>query len=256
MRHRWALVTGATGGIGEELARQLAQRGWAVVLHGRNQSKLMALAASLGTLGADVRIVCADLAREDGAAELLAKIDALGIDPELVCNNAGFGYTERFCESSLERQRALVHVNILALTELCHAYGTRMAQRGEGYILNVASVAGVMPGPGMATYFASKAYVLSLSEALHEELAPAGVHVTALCPGPVRTGFWDVAGTDTSTKDAFMLTAEEVARIGLVALLRNRAACAPGLVSKACYTFGRVAPYSLSRKVSALFNRR
>ena len=98
--------------------------------------------------------------------------------------------------------------------------------------------------------------MLSLTEAVHEELAPYGVRVTALCPGPVRTGFWDVAGQDTTAKDAFMLTPEEVARIGLVALSRNRGVCAPGLVSKACYAFGRTAPGILSRKVANLFNKK
>ena len=107
----------------------------------------------------------------------------------------------------------------------------------------------------MATYYASKAYVLSLSEAMHEELAERGVEVLAVCPGPVRTGFWSVAGTNTQGRNAFMLSAEEVVRIALVALARGRAVCAPGLVSKACYAFGRSMPGIVSRKVCALFNR-
>ena len=252
----WALITGATGGIGREIATQLALQGWNLVVHGRDASKLMALAGRLGTQGANVRIVAADLASADGALDLVEKVDALGVRIDLLVNNAGFGYAEHLVASDLERQRALVQVNAVSLMELTHAFGARMAAFGSGAILNVASVAAVMPGPGMSTYFASKAFVLSLTEAVHEELAPYGVRVTALCPGPVRTGFWDAAGQDTTAKDAFMLTPEEVARIGLVALSRNRGVCAPGLVSKACYAFGRTAPGILSRKVANLFNKK
>lgn len=252
---RWALVTGATGGLGEEFCRQLARDGWSLVLHGRDADRLMALAGELGRLGAGVRTVTADLAAANGEDELVGKVDALGIEPELLVNNAGFGYATTFSESDAARQRALVQVNVQALTGLALAYSARMAARGSGAIVNVASVAGVMPGPHMATYYASKAYVLSLSEAMHEELAERGVEVLAVCPGPVRTGFWSVAGTNTQGRNAFMLSAEEVVRIALVALERGRAVCAPGLVSKACYAFGRSMPGIVSRKVCALFNR-
>lgn len=252
----WALVTGASGGIGEEMARQLALRGWAVVLHGRDRRRLMTLAGRLGAIGADVRIVTADLARPEGAHELIEKVDQLGIAPKLLVNNAGLGYAAPFVESDLERQRALVQLDVVSVMELAHEYGRRMALAGGGAILNVASVAATMPGPGMATYYASKAFVLSLSEALHEELAPAGVRVLAVCPGPVLTGFWAVAGTNTDMRAAFMLDPEVVCRIALVALDRDRAVCAPGLVSKACYAFGRSVPGVVARKVAGLFNQR
>ena len=255
-RGGWALVTGATGGIGEQFCRQLARRGHALVLHGRDERRLEALARSLADEGAEVRVVLADLSRAGGASELVAKVDALGVEPTLLVNNAGLGYTSPFVGVPLERQRALVQLDVVSVMELAHVYAGRMAAAGGGAIVNVASVAGVMPGPGMATYFASKAFVLSLSQALHEELAQAGVRVLAVCPGPVDTGFWDVAGTDLSAKRAFMLSPEEVARIALVALGHGRAVCAPGLVSKACYAFGRSCPAALSRKVARLFNRR
>lgn len=252
---RWALVTGATGGLGEQFCLQLARQGWSLVLHGRDAERLMTLAGELGRIGADVRTVATDLAEPDGAKRLVEQVDGLGIEPELIVNNAGFGYAAPFAASDAARQRALVAVNVASLTELALAYSARMAARGRGAIVNVASVAGVMPGPYMATYYASKAYVLSLSQAMHEELRTHGVEVLAVCPGPVRTGFWDVAGTNTQGRKAFMLSPEEVVRIALVALRRGRAVCTPGLVSKACYAFGRSMPGIVSRRVCALFNR-
>lgn len=254
-RGRWALVTGATGGVGEQFCRQLAGQGWSLVLHGRDADRLMVLAGELGRRGADVRTLVQDLSEQGGAQGLVGKVDALGIEPELVVNNAGFGYAAPFAESDAERQRALVALNVASLTELSLTYSERMAKAGHGAIVNVASVAGVMPGPYMATYYASKAYVLSLSQAMHEELRERGVEVLAVCPGPVRTGFWDVAGTNTQGRNAFMLSPEEVVRIALVALRHRRAVCAPGLVSKACYAFGRSMPGIVSRKVCAMFNR-
>lgn len=255
-RRPWALVTGATGGLGEQFSLQLAERGFDLVVTGRDPERLAALSGRLSARGATVHALTVDLAETDGATRLVLAIDELHVEPELVVNNAGFGCAAPFVQSPLARQRALVQVDVVALMELCHAYGARMAARGHGKILNVASVGGVMPGPYMATYYASKAFVLSLSQALHEELGPRGVEVLAVCPGPVRTGFWAVAGANTSGRSAFMLTSEEVCRIALVALERGRAVCAPGLVSKACYAFGRSMPGVVARKVCAAFNRR
>lgn len=248
---KWALITGATGGLGREMARQLAAKGWSLVLHGRNADALMALAGETAREGAIVRTVGADLATTNGPAALVTEVDALGIEIDLLVNNAGLGYTAQFVESDLDRQRKLVQLDVMAPLELCHAFGSRMAARGHGQVMNVASVAGVMPGPGMSTYFASKAFVLSLSEALHEELSPRGVQVMALCPGPVNTRFWEVAENGATRAKAVFLTPEEMCRIALVSLTRGRAVCAPGPLSKVCYGFGRVAPYIVSRKVAA-----
>lgn len=253
---RWALVTGATGGIGFALSEELARRGWNVVLTGRNTTRLMSLAGRVAALGADVRCVQCDLATKDGPAQLVADVDALGIEIGILANNAGQGYSAPFAESDLERQQRLVQLNVTSVMELAHAYAGRMAARGEGRILNVASVAGVTPGPGMATYFASKAFVLSLSQAMHEELRPRGVHVMALCPGPVGTAFWERAESSAAAWKQAMPSAERVARIAYVALMRGRAVCAPGALSKLCYGFGRMAPYTASRRiVGALLGR-
>ena len=255
-RLRWALVTGATGGIGAEMSHQLARRGYALVLAGRSETRLMALAAKLGGAATDIRTVTADLSAPGGTSELVGKVDALGIEPELLVNNAGLGYTAPFVESDLDRQRALVQLDVVSPMELCHEYGGRMARRGHGAILNVASVAGVMPGPGMGTYFASKSFVLSLSQALHEELRPRGVQVMALCPGPVSTKFWDVAENAAARVDSLFLSPTEVCAIALVALEHGRTACAPGLLSKVCYGFGRSVPYVVSRKVAGALTGR
>lgn len=251
----WALVTGATGGIGAEMSRQLARRGWSVALAGRSEEKLRALEAELNATGARTAILTADLADPSGAAALISAADEAGVEPEFLVNNAGLGLTAPYVQTPFERQRALIQVDVVSLAELCHAYGGRMAAHGHGRIMNIASVAGVMPGPYMSTYFASKAFVLSLSQALHDELRGCGVDVMALCPGPVRTGFWQVAGTDVSALGPLLLSPSEVCAIGLAALSLKRAACAPGLLSKACYGFGRAVPYLLSRKVAGLFNR-
>lgn len=252
---RWALVTGATGGIGSEMCRQLACRGWDVMISGRDEGRLDLLARELGASGARTRVLVADLADPAGAKRLAAAALASGDPIDLLVNNAGLGCSLPYLDAPVERQLDLLRVDVMALAELTHRLGAPMTERGYGAVLNVASVAGTMPGPYMSTYFASKAFVLSLSQALHEELAPRGVNVMALCPGPVRTGFWRTADTDVSVLDPIMLTPEEVCRIALTSLERGRAVCAPGLLSKVCYSFGRIAPATLSRKVAGRFNR-
>ena len=157
-------------------------------------------------------------------------------------NNAGFGYDAPFAESSLERQRALVQTNDMALMELCHAFAPGMAERGHGGILNVASVAGFVPGPYMSTYYASKAFVQSFSSALHMELRPYGVHVTALCPGPVRTPFWDNADAGGTALARMTISAPRVARAAIRALGCNRLLCCPGVLAKVIVFGSRLVP--------------
>ena len=157
-------------------------------------------------------------------------------------NNAGFGYDAPFAESSLERQRALVQTNDMALMEFCHAFAPGMAERGHGGILNVASVAGFVPGPYMSTYYASKAFVQSFSSALHMELRPYGVHVTALCPGPVRTPFWDNADAGGTALARMTISAPRVARAAIRALGCNRLLCCPGVLAKVIVFGSRLVP--------------
>lgn len=189
-----ALVTGATGGIGRELCAQLARECGTLALVGRDRHKLEELVKDLAErFDVDTHVFVADFARPGTVDALASQVQAANLQVETLVNNAGFGYDAPFAESGLERQRALVQTNDMALMELCHAFAPGMAERGHGGILNVASVAGFVPGPYMSTYYASKAFVQSFSSALHMELRPYGVHVTALCPGPVRTPFWDNA---------------------------------------------------------------
>ena len=185
-----ALITGASAGLGEEFARQLSKRGHRLVLAARRKDRLEALAAELG----NARAVGIDLARPGAADRLVADVEAAGETIELLVNNAGFGLLGRFDKADPKRLRQMVDLNCGALTDLCRAALPGMVNRRSGAILNVASTAAFQPGPGMAVYFATKAYVLSLTEALHEEAGRFGVKVSALCPGPTRTEFGEVAG--------------------------------------------------------------
>jgi uncharacterized protein len=204
-----ALVTGASAGLGEEFARQLAARGHRLVLAARRKDRLEALAAELG----NARSVEIDLGRPGAAAELMNNIAQAGETVELLVNNAGFGLHGRFDKADPERLRQMVDLNCGALTDLCRAVLPAMVERGSGGIINLASTAAFQAGPGMAVYFATKAYVLSLSEALHEEVRQFGVKVSALCPGPTRTEFGEVAGfTNKAAFDRLSMDSTTVVR--------------------------------------------
>ncbi len=242
-----ALVTGASAGLGEEFARQLSKRGWKLVLAARRKERLDALAAGLG----NARAVEIDLAAEGAAQRLVGDIVKAGETIELLVNNAGFGLHGRFDKADPKRLREMIDLNCGALTELCRAVLPAMVARGSGSILNVASTAAFQPGPGMAVYFATKSYVLSLSEALHEEFGRFGIKVTALCPGPTRTEFGAVAGFKSSGKvDRFFMESEPVVRAGLKALERNRAVAVTGRLNKAVASSIRFVPRAWARKAA------
>jgi short-subunit dehydrogenase len=239
-----ALITGASAGIGEEFARQLSKRGYRLILAARRKDRLDALAAELG----NARTIAIDLAEPGSAEDLMA---AAGEPVELLVNNAGFGLHGRFAELDPARLREMIDLNAGSLTDLCRAFAPAMIERRSGAILNVASTAAFQPGPGMAVYFATKAYVLSFTEALHEELMPHGIHVTALCPGPTRTEFGAVAGFgEGGSFDRFSADAESVVRAGLKALDKNRAVAVPGLLNKITAASTRFAPRPVVRKIA------
>jgi short-subunit dehydrogenase len=243
-----ALITGASAGLGVEFARQLSKKGHRLVLAARRKDKLDALAAELG----NARAVGIDLSADGSAEKLVAEVERAGERIELLINNAGFGLHGRFDKAEPERLRQMVDLNCGTLTDLCRAVLPDMVERRAGAILNVASTAAFQPGPGMAVYFATKAYVLSLSEALHEEVRRFGVSVTALCPGPTKTEFGDVAGFTTSAKlDRFFMEAEPVVRQGLDALERNKAIQITGSLNAIGAFSTRLAPRSLVRKIAA-----
>jgi short-subunit dehydrogenase len=242
-----ALVTGASAGLGIEFARQLAKRGHRLVLAARRKERLDALAGELG----NARAMTIDLSKQDAATRVMADLEAHSESVELLVNNAGFGLIGRFAKADAARLRQMIDLNVGTLTDLCRAVAPAMIERKSGAILNVASTAAFQPGPKMAVYFATKAFVLSLSEALHEELKPHGVKVTCLCPGPTRTEFGDVAGFGGNGMfDKVAMNAPKVVEAGLKALDRNKAVVIPGLINKVGAASTRFAPRSTVRKIA------
>ena len=230
---RWAIVTGASSGLGIEFAKSLAARGSNLVLTARTAAPMERLASDLQRdHGIEAVVEALDLS-EPGSARLLAeRLDARGIVPEILVNNAGFGLSGRFIDHDPARLAGMLQLNIVSLTELAHIFGQRMAARGQGRILLTASIAAFQPNPLLAAYGASKAYVLSLGEALNVELGPK-VTVTVLSPGLMDTGFNAVA--DFETPKAFessKLEPAEVARIGLDALFRGKPSVVAGRINR------------------------
>jgi short-subunit dehydrogenase len=242
-----ALVTGASAGLGVEFARQLSKRGHRLVLVARRKDRLEELAKGLG----NARAVAIDLSKANAAARLMAELDGYGEQVDLLVNNAGFGLTGRFAKLDGKRLRQMIDLNCGVLTDLCRAVAAQMVERRSGAILNVASTAAFQPGPGMAVYFATKAYVLSFTEALHEELRRHGVKVSALCPGPTATEFGEVAGFGAPIPDFAMAQAAPVVRAGLEGLDRNKAVVVPGLLNKLSSQGHRLLPRATLRRIAA-----
>ena len=241
------LITGASAGLGAEFARQLSERGQRLVLAARRKDRLDALAAEVG----NARTVEIDLSEPGAAARLVANVEAAGETIDTLINNAGFGLRGRFVELDAGREREMIDLNCGALTDLCRAVVPGMIERKRGAILNVASTAAFQPGPKMAVYFATKAFVLSLSEALHEELKPHGIKVSCLCPGPTRTEFGDVAGFGgNGLFDRVAMDAATVVRTGLKGLDKNRAVVVPGIVNKIGAASTRFAPRPVVRRIA------
>jgi short-subunit dehydrogenase len=234
-----AIVTGASAGIGAQLARVFARNSHAVVLVARRKERLDALAAEIAAAGTPTPLVLPiDLAQSDAVAQIAQALHTRKLEPQYVVNNAGFGLVGRAATLDLAEQLAMIDLNVRALTDLSLAFVDSLARR-RGGILNVASVAGFLPGPGSAVYYASKAYVLSFSEALHYELAPKGVRVTALCPGPVVTEFQARAGLGDSRPIPLMdVSAARVAELGYQGLMRGRRLVVPGAMNWMIAAFG------------------
>jgi short-subunit dehydrogenase len=217
------------------------------VLAARRKDRLEALAKDLG----NARAAAIDLSKKDAAAKLVADLDGNGEFVDLLVNNAGFGLIGRFAALDATRERQMIDLNVGALTDLCRAVAPGMIERKSGGILNVASTAAFQPGPRMAVYFATKAFVLSLTEALHEELKPFGIHVTCLCPGPTHTEFGEVAGfAGNGLFDRIAMESPKVVKAGLKALDRNKAVVITGLLNKIVATSTRFTPRSLTRKIA------
>jgi uncharacterized protein len=237
------LITGASAGIGAALAREFAQHGHAVVLTARREAELNALADEIAAVGhARPVVIAADLSTPPGIATLANALAAQELEPAFVVNNAGFGLMGEAAELDRGHQLAMIDLNMRALTDLSLRWLDSI-KRQRGGILNVASVAGFLPGPGMAVYHATKAYVLSFTEALHAELAPDGVRVCALCPGPVETAFFDEAGLPHDYFPAYMnRSAERVAREGYESFMAGHRVVVPGKPNRIMTLLPRLLP--------------
>jgi uncharacterized protein len=225
-----ALITGASSGIGEELARVFASNGHRVALVARRADRLETLAAAIVAAGGTRPIVIpCDLEQPDGADKVATALAAENVEVEYVVNNAGFGKFGRAIKIDRAEQLGIIAVNIRALTDLSLRFSDQLI-RNRGGLLNVGSIAGFLPGPGMAVYYASKAYVLSFTEALRAELGPQGVRVTVLCPGPVPSGFQARAGFKPGFDSMVLnVSAADVALAGYRGLMANKRAVMPGL---------------------------
>jgi len=252
-----ALITGASMGIGLELARAFAKKGHGVVLVARSRDKLEALAREIErTEGVRAIAVAADLTDRAAPARLADAVEKEGLVVDYLVNNAGFGYTGPFVEAELGRQLDMIQVNVTALTELTHRFGKAMAERRRGGILNIASTAGFPPGPNMAVYYASKAFVVSFSEAVAHELRNTGVQVTAYCPGPVATEFGRVAGNAESLlfRMGSVASPDRVAEDAYRALFGGRVLKIQGFMNWMSVQVLRVSPRALVRAITGWLN--
>ena len=251
------IITGASAGIGAELARVFARNGHALVLVARRADRLAALADEVSVPGQPAPLVLPiDLAFPDAVARIVDALKTRALAPHYVVNNAGFGLIGSAANLDRGEQLAMIDLNIRLLTELSLAFVDSLA-RMRGGLLNVASVAGFLPGPGMAVYYASKAYVLSFSEALHRELAPLGVRVACLCPGPVETEFAARAGSIAGGPPGILtVSAARVAEEGYRGLLRGQRVVVPGIGNKIVTLLTRITPRALQLEILAARQKR
>ena len=245
------LITGASSGIGLELAKLFAADKSRLVLVARRRDKLERLAQELrGAGGVECRVLSQDLADPAGPRAVFAELTAAGVTVDVVVNCAGFGFMGAVSEIPVQRQLDMIQVNVLSLTQLTTLFLPGMLERGRGGILNVGSVAGFQPGPNMAVYYATKAYVLSYSEALAEEVAGTGIRVSCLAPGPTATGFGSHSGLDHSLLFKLgMMDAATVARSGYRGFRRGKVLVIPGWQNKLVPWYSRIVPRIVVRKV-------
>jgi len=248
----YTLITGASGGIGHDLAILAAADGKNLVLVARSADKLDQLSETIRKNNkSEVIPIALDLSEEVGVNKLISEITLKDLNIDTLINNAGFGDFGDFAKADLTKNMEMIRLNISTLTQLSHFALQRMLKAGRGRILNVASTASFMPGPGMAVYYASKAYVLSFSEALTRELKGSGVSVTTLCPGPTDTSFASAAGLGKSLMHRMLppATSMQVAKAGYKAMIKGRAIEIPGFVNKLSTMAPRFSPRSIIRNM-------
>jgi short-subunit dehydrogenase len=244
---RAAIVTGASSGIGKEIARELHGRGHQVVLVARSADKLAEFAAELGD---GAHVLPADLADRQARADLLGRVSALGLTPDILVNNAGFSTTGPVCKADPDAELKMVEVDVAAVVDLTTRLLPGMVERGCGALLNVASTAAFQPLPGQAGYGAGKAFVLSYTQSLAGELKGSGVTATALCPGPVDTGFGEAAGfakedADNALPSFMWVSPQNVAKAAVDGMARGRLVVIPGLANRVGSVFSTLTPKTL-----------
>lgn len=250
-----ALITGASTGIGASFAEVLAHRGHDLILVARSQDKLDALASRLmGATGQRVTVIAADLGLPGSGAALAAEVLQLGLHVDLLVNNAGFGVAGAFVKQNAQRDAEMIALNCAAVVDLAHAFLPAMLERGSGGIINVASMAAFQPLPYMTIYAATKSFVLSFTEGLWAEVRDKGIQVTALCPGPVDTPFFEATGTPGLRKTVpppLMMQTMPVVEAALASLAAGQPVCIPGLPNKAVSLLPRLVTRSFMAKMSA-----
>ncbi|MHC1706345.1 MAG: SDR family NAD(P)-dependent oxidoreductase [Bacteroidales bacterium] len=248
-----ALITGASNGIGKELARIHASKGDNLVLVARTKTKLEELKKELSSNhGIDVHVMIKDLSLPSAALDVYTETKHLNLEIDYLINNAGFGDFGQFHKTDWEKEYRMINLNITALTQFTKLFLQDMVSRGHGRIMNVASIASFQPGPGMAVYFATKAYVLSFSEAINSELKDNGITVTALCPGPTQSGFMEASALDNSKlfKGKKHPDSRTVARFGYKAMMKGKAVAIHGTKNYILANSGRFAPRALVVKIA------
>ncbi len=254
---KYTLITGASGGIGWELARQFAAGGHSLILVARNEAQLRERQVQLqAEYAVSVVVMAQDLTLPNAAQELFERTVEAGLPVDILVNNAGFGDFVSFIDAAWERQRDMVTLNVTALMQLTHCFARAMREMGGGRILNVASLAAMAAGPYMATYYATKAFVLSFSQAMTEELAEYNITVTALCPGPTESNF--EAAANLKSGNLFhalpVETAEKVARRGYRAVMKGKAVQLCGITVHVMSFASRLTPRWLNRKTTKRIN--
>ncbi|WP_052889196.1 SDR family NAD(P)-dependent oxidoreductase [Thermogemmatispora carboxidivorans] len=253
-RGKTALITGASSGIGRAFAQALAARGMHLILVARSEERLRQLASELQERHRiQAEVIASDLSREGAAIQLASVVRERGLTVDLLINNAGFGTYGPFTEQSAEREHEEIMLNVAALVDLTHALLPSMLARGGGAIINLASLAAFLPIPHMAVYAATKAFVLSFSQALWVEYRRRGLRVLAVCPGPVATNFFAVIGTSQEDMPGGILSPEQVVTASLRALERGRSQVVPGLLNKLMAFSTHLVPRTLGARVAGSF---
>ncbi len=258
MSSETVLITGASSGIGEELARLFAKDKANLVLIARREERLHALAEDLrAKWGVDIKVMPSDLSQPDSPKQIYDRLRDENVEIDVVVNNAGFGTAGKFADIDLQTQLDMIRLNIEALVHLTRLFLPGMISRNRGGILNLASTAAFQPGPFMAVYYASKAFVLSFTDALHEELKETGIAVSCLCPGPTETEFAEVADmNETNLFKLGAMSAEKVARIGYAGFRKNKPVVITGVRNKIGAFSIRMTPRGIAKKVTKYLNSR